>query len=358
MPDGRFFITSGPLPVAAALDIALGPQDASESGVVRSTSVDPENAAVRRVCAVEDHDLAGAVVYADSKTAVSLLGKKEFALCFATPTLADMISHQAGGVAAVEDPKLAFAKIARHLHTSIIEETPPKAGIASDAEINPSAVLAEDVVIGAKARIAADVVIGPGAVIGPGVEIGPGSKIGPRAVLSHCVLGSRVVIAPGAVIGEAGFGFHKQDGQLFRMPQLGIVTIDDEAEIGANTTIDRAALGETVIGAGAKIDNLVQIGHNVRIGRGAILASQVGIAGSTIIGDNVLIGGQAGLADHLTIGDGAMIAAGTGLMRDVLPGERVGGFPGRPIRAWLRDVARMEKEDAARYGDRARKKEK
>lgn len=185
-----------------------------------------------------------------------------------------------------------------------------------------------------------------------GVAVGPSCRIGAGAVLQNCLVGARVIIHPGVRVGQDGFGFAPGPGGHLKVPQLGRVLIEDDVEIGANTTIDRGTGPDTVIGAGTKIDNLVQIAHNVRLGRGCIVVSQVGISGSTEIGDFVMIGGQAGLTGHLHVGAGARIAAQSGVMRDIEPGTEVGGSPAKPVKAWLKEVATLERLTKAGKSDK------
>jgi UDP-3-O-[3-hydroxymyristoyl] glucosamine N-acyltransferase len=218
-------------------------------------------------------------------------------------------------------------------------------GISGSATIDPSARLEEGVVVEANAVIAAGAEIGTGSVIAAGAAIGPGTRIGRdchighAATVQHALLGNNVVVHPGARIGQDGFGYAPGPRGLLKIPQIGRVIIQDHVEIGANTTIDRGALDDTVIGEGTKIDNLVQIGHNVRIGRHCVLVAQVGVAGSATIGDGVMIGGAAGVNGHVTIGDGAQLAALSGVATDVPAGARWGGQPARPMRGFLRDAA-------------------
>jgi UDP-3-O-[3-hydroxymyristoyl] glucosamine N-acyltransferase len=193
-------------------------------------------------------------------------------------------------------------------------------------------------VIAESAEIGDRVSIGPGAAIGPGTIIGDDCAIGAGAVVTHAILGKRVALLAGAVIGEAGFGFVPGPDGPTRMPQLGRVIIGDDVEIGANSCVDRGALGDTVIGAGVKIDNLVQIGHNVVIGPMTVIAAQTGISGSVRIGAGVLMGGQVGVAQHLEIGDGAQLAAQSGVMRNVPPGEKWAGAPAKPAKVWFREI--------------------
>ncbi len=228
-------------------------------------------------------------------------------------------------------------------------EPPPVPGIAPGAVIDPSARLGEGTAVEANA------VIGPGVEIGKRCRIGANSviaaasqlgddvRVGANVSISHALIGSRVRLYPGARIGQDGFGFALDPQGYVKVPQLGRVIIGDDVEIGANTTIDRGAGPDTVIGAGTMIDNLVQIGHNVQIGRGCVLVSQSGISGSTRLGDYVMIGGQGGLIGHLVIGSGARIAAQAGVMRDVAPGETVVGAPAVPMKEFFRQVAALQR---------------
>jgi UDP-3-O-[3-hydroxymyristoyl] glucosamine N-acyltransferase len=184
------------------------------------------------------------------------------------------------------------------------------------------------------------------------VRIGRDCSIGAHAAITHALIGDRVIVHPGCAIGQDGFGFTRGPRGAQKVPQLGRVIIQDDVEIGANTTIDRGAIRDTVIGEGTKIDNLVQIAHNVSIGRHCLLAAQVGISGSTTVEDGVIMAGQVGVADHLTIGAGAMLGAQAGLMHNVPPGERWGGTPARLGKQWLREVATLER--LARQASKAR----
>ena len=232
----------------------------------------------------------------------------------------------------------------------------PTPGIAPSAVIDPSARLGEGCAVAAFAVIGARVEIGKRCSIGPHVAIGDGCvlgddvRVGANASLSHCIIGSRVLLYPGVRIGQDGFGFALDPKGYVKVPQLGRVIIGDDVEIGANSTVDRGAGPDTVIGSGTMIDNLVQIGHNVQLGRGCVLVAQAGISGSTRLGNHVMVGGQGGLTGHLTIGDGARIAAQAGVMRDVAPGESVVGAPAVPDREFFRQVAVLQRL-AAKKGE-------
>ncbi|NNU16692.1 UDP-3-O-(3-hydroxymyristoyl)glucosamine N-acyltransferase [Parvularcula sp. ZS-1/3] len=236
-----------------------------------------------------------------------------------------------------KSPKLAFSKIAAALFASRSEtaEEGDAPTIARTAKVHETAV------IGPGAEIGEGVIIGPNAVIGHGVILGEGTYVAAGASIAHAEIGKNCRILAGAVIGEAGFGYTAGETGPVAVPQLGAVRLADEVDIGAQTTVDRGALGDTVIGAMSKIDNLCQIAHNCRLGRGVLVASQTGISGSCIIGDFVMMGGQVGMADHLNIGDGAVIAAKSGLMKDVEPGGKVGGTPAKPMRQWMKETAAL-----------------
>ena len=214
------------------------------------------------------------------------------------------------------------------------EAISPNAKLGKDVTIAPGAV------IGAGAEIGDRVRIGANAVIGPGVAIGHDCEIGNNVSISHAYIGDRVTILPCAAIGQPGFGFASSPAGHVKIPQLGRVIIQDGVEIGAATTIDRGALGDTVIGEGTKIDNLVQIGHNAQVGRHVVLVSQSGIAGSSTVGDFVIIGGQVGIADHAVIGPGARVAARSAMVSGqvIEGGKDYGGVPAKPVREWLREM--------------------
>ncbi len=227
----------------------------------------------------------------------------------------------------------------------------PAPGVAEGAHVAADAVLAPSVCVGPGAVVAAGAVIGPDTVIGAGAVLGEGVAVGrdcwihPRVVVrERCVIGDRVHLQPGVVIGGDGFGYEfNERGEHEKVPQVGNVVIEDDVEIGANTTVDRARLGTTRIRRGAKIDNLVQIAHNVEIGEHAIVVAQAGIAGSTRLGDRVIMMAQSGAAGHLEIGAGSFLAARAGVFEDVEPGSRLWGFPARAERAWHRSASLVAK---------------
>jgi UDP-3-O-[3-hydroxymyristoyl] glucosamine N-acyltransferase len=219
----------------------------------------------------------------------------------------------------------------------------PSAFVHPLARIEPGVTVDPGAVIGPNAEIGAGTTVGAHAAIGPGVRIGRHCAIGAHVSVSHALIGDRVILHPGARIGQDGFGFARAGKKFVKMPQIGRVILQDDVEIGANTTIDRGALSDTIVGEGTKIDNLVQIAHGVVIGRGCAIAAQTGVAGSTEIGDYVQIGGQAAIAGHLRIGEAAGVAAKSGVMRDVAPGARVGGAPASPLRRFLRGAALLDR---------------
>ena len=243
------------------------------------------------------------------------------------------------------NPKLAFARAA-----ALLVPAPRVAAIG----VHPTAVLAPGV------RLGEDVSVGPYAVIDEGVEIGAGSQVGPFCCVGYgarvgpgCVLYPHVVLYPGVKLGQSvilhagviiggdGFGYVTGDGRHWKFPQIGHAEIGDQVEIGCNSCVDRAALEETVVGLGTKIDNLVQVGHNVQIGEGTLIAAQAGLAGSSVVGRQAVIGGQVGIADHVRIEDGAIIGAQAGIPtgKRIAAGEPVWGTPARPIRKYLQQLA-------------------
>ena len=222
-------------------------------------------------------------------------------------------------------------------------------GIASSASVHRSAQLAigatvdPGAVIGPRADIGAGTLIGANSVIGPDVRIGQNCAIGPGSSITNAIIGDRVIIHPGCHIGQDGFGFIMGATGHLKVPQLGIVAIEDDVEIGAGTAIDRGGIRNTVIGEGTKIDNLVQIAHNVVIGRHCVIAGQSGLSGSVTLEDFVVLGARVGIRQHITVGTGARLAARSSVMRDVPAGALWAGFPNaKPLRQFLREVVTLE----------------
>ena len=242
----------------------------------------------------------------------------------------------------VPDPAYAFACIAQRFFT---EPYRPR-GIAkevicgADVQIGPDPSIWPNVTLGDRVKIGARVTLYPGVFIGSDSMVGDDSLVYPNVVVREgCAIGSRVIIHSGTVIGSDGFGYVQHEGRHVKIPQLGGVIVEDDVELGANVAVDRATFGQTVVKRGTKVDNLVQIAHNVTLGEHTILVAQVGIAGSTSIGHHVMIGGQAGLADHIRVGDSVMIAARSGVNRNVESGEVVGGAPVMPYEVFLKSHA-------------------
>jgi UDP-3-O-[3-hydroxymyristoyl] glucosamine N-acyltransferase len=241
----------------------------------------------------------------------------------------------------VADPHEAWAKVALLFHPSprSVPGVHPSAVIDPSAVVDASAEIGPRAVVGAHAEIGAGCQIGAGAVIGRGVVMGADCRVGALASISHAILGARVYVYPGARIGQEGFGFAITKAGFLTVPQLGRVILQDDVEIGANSTVDRGASHDTVIGAGTRIDNLVQLGHNAQLGRNCLMAAQSGMSGSSTLGDFVQIGAQAGLTGHIAVGSNARIGAQAGVMSDVEPGSAIVGSPAMPIKEFFRNVA-------------------
>ena len=243
------------------------------------------------------------------------------------------------------NPYKAYAKIASEFYKSIsqIETISEKSTIHNTAKIGNNCIISSGVVIEENTEIGDNCQIYPNAVIGRGCILGKDTIIERGATVAFCLIGSGVLIHSGVRIGGDGFGFAPGSINHTKVPQLGRVIIGNDVEIGSNTTIDRGAGPDTIINDGVKIDNLVQIGHNVQIGKGCIIVSQAGIAGSTTIGDFTMIGGQAAVAGHLTIGSNVKIAGQSGVMRDVESGKSIFGTPAKPIKAYFREITTLER---------------
>jgi UDP-3-O-[3-hydroxymyristoyl] glucosamine N-acyltransferase len=297
---------------------------------------------VTRVAGIEDAGSGDVTFFANAKYAAALRSTGATAVI-----LADNAEPAPCAMLRTKHPYLAFARAvalfadgwrpATGVHRlALIEEG---ASVAPDASIGPFAVIGEGARIGARTIVHAHVTIGRGAQLGDDCLIHARASIRERVSLGH-----RVIVQDGAVIGSDGFGFARTaEGDHVKIPQVGDVVIEDDVEIGANTTIDRPAVGETRIAAGAKIDNLVQIAHGVTVGRRALLAAQVGVAGSTTIEDAVTLAGQVGVAGHLTIGQGTIATAQTGIPNSLDAGSFVSGYPAIPNREWLKASAVFRK---------------
>jgi UDP-3-O-[3-hydroxymyristoyl] glucosamine N-acyltransferase len=271
--------------------------------------------------------------------------------CLVSPRFeANVPAHVA--VLRAAQPFRAFVQVARELHRDALRPQSwfGYAGIAPSAVIDPGAHLEDGVivdplaVIGADVAIGAGTVIGAGAVIGAHVKIGRDCNVGAHTAIQCALIGNNVLIHPGCHIGQDGYGFvfFGPDGHL-KVPQTGRVLIQNDVEIGAGTTIDRGSLRDTVIGEGTKIDNQVQIGHNVTIGRHCLLAAQIGLAGSLTIGDNVALGAKVGINNHLKIGDGAQVTAMSAVKDDIPPNGRWGGHFAKPTKQWFREIVAVER---------------
>ena len=304
-----------------------------------------------RVARVASLRTAGpdALVFAEDENSLTAALQSSAAVVAVRSALAET----AGGLKPLlvtAQPRLAFARAAR-----LLRESEPDSGIHPTAVIDPSAKLADRVSIEACAVIGEGAVvgegswIGSGAVIGPGVVVGRDCRIYPRVVIySGTTLGDRVVVHAGAVLGADGFGYVRdaESGEYLQFPQQGTLLIEDDVEIGANTTIDRGALEETRISRGVKLDNLVHIGHNCSVGENVVIASQTGISGSTSIGANAILGGQVGIGDHASVGEGVILGGQAGILPHKKirgPGILFWGTPAKPLKAYLRELAALSR---------------
>ncbi|HEX3399293.1 MAG TPA: UDP-3-O-(3-hydroxymyristoyl)glucosamine N-acyltransferase [Acetobacteraceae bacterium] len=330
MGDARFFARCSPHALAAVATAAKGTAPAIDrmfSGVAPLQSAEPDQVSFldnRRYASALEHTSAGAViVHPDMLPRVP------------SATIAIITTAAYEG----------WARVAELFHPT----QPPCPGIHrsaivdDDARVHPSAEIGPYVVVEAGAEIGPRCRIGTFVSIGRSVTLGADCRIGAHASLSHSLLGSRVYIYPGARIGQEGFSFAATKSGFLSIPQLGRVIIEDDVEVGANSTIDRGSTQDTVIGAGSRLDNLVQIGHNVRLGRCCVIVAQVGIAGSTVLEDFVQVGGQAAMAGHLHIGEGAQIGAQAGVINDVAAGAILLGSPAQPRTEFLRQVATLKR---------------
>jgi len=328
MVDRRFFTNHGPF---TAQDLATATGASVRAG-------DDATRTLNDVAPLDRATASDASFFDNSKYIEQFLNSNAGA-CFVRSKFADR-APAGMTVLLTEDPYRCYALAAQKFYPGDVAS----GEIASTAVIHATATIGKNVTIGDGAVISANVTIGdgssigPNAVIYPGVMIGQNTRIGALTTLSHTMIGNRVLIHRGVQIGQDGFGFALSREGHVKVPQLGRVVIEDDVEIGSNTTIDRGTGPDTHIGEGTKIDNLVQIGHNVQIGKRAVIIAQCGISGSTRIGDGAVLAGQAGLAGHIKIGPGAKIAAKAGVMGDIPAGASYGGIPAVPVVDWHRQT--------------------
>jgi UDP-3-O-[3-hydroxymyristoyl] glucosamine N-acyltransferase len=298
-----------------------------------------------------DTAVASDISFIDNAKYLDAFAATRAGACFVGPRF-EAKAPQGGPVVLVTPhPYPAFVAVARALFPDALRPASlfGVTGRSKDARVHPSAHIEAGVtidpfaVIGPDAEIGAGTVIAAGAVIGPGVCIGRDCAVGANATVVHALIGDRVIIHAGARVGLDGFGYLPGPRGHQKIPQTRRVIIQDDVEIGANSTIDRGSTRDTVIGEGTKIDNLVQIGHNTSIGRHCVLVSQTGISGSVKVGDYVMMGGQVGVADHVTIGDGAMLGGRAGVTSSVPAGARYAGWPAEPSRKWLRGIGLLRR---------------
>lgn len=333
MADPRFFSNAGPYSLARIAETA-------EAEIVGTDDTD------RLFLDVMPIDQAGGehVSFLDNRKYTDQFRTSAAGACIVGP---DVVELAPVGMCLLvtAEPYHAYARVAALFYPNPAStgEIHPSAVVADDANIGDDVEIGPCAVIGNGAMIGRGCIIEAGAVIGNGVEIGENTRIGANTTITNACIGADTIIHGGVRIGQDGFGFAMGPGGHVKVPQLGRVMVGDNVEIGANTTIDRGTGPDTVIGNGTKIDNLVQIAHNVQIGQNCVIVSQVGISGSTELGDFVVVAGQVGLTGHLKIGSGSRIAAQSGVMRDVEAGQEVGGSPAKPVRAWLKEVAMIER---------------
>ncbi len=297
------------------------------------------------------------LAYVDNPRYAEALAATRALACLVSPRFKAKVPAHTLALVCV-DPYRAFARAMAALFPEAMapQSSFAASGIEPGAIVHPTARLEPGVrvdpgaVIGPGAEIGTGTIIGANSVIGPDVRIGRHGAVAPHVTVQHALIGNRVILHPGVRIGQDGFGYVMGRRGHTKVPQLGRVIIQDDVEIGANTTIDRGASRDTVIGEGSKIDNLVQIGHNVVIGRHCVIVSQVGISGSATLEDFVVIGGQVGIVGHVRIGRGAQIAASSKVASDVPAGARWGGAPAKPMRDWFREVTYLSRAAARAKG--------
>jgi UDP-3-O-[3-hydroxymyristoyl] glucosamine N-acyltransferase len=326
--NARFFRRSGPYSLAVVASTARGVADEVE--LLLENVAPLQTAGSNEVSFLDNRRYASAL---DQTSAGAVIVHPDMAARVPAGTVAIKTTEPYAGWARVAALFYPVPPVSPGIHPSAIVAD----GVDPSAEVGPLSVIEAGAEIGPGCRI------GPCAVIGSGVIVGRDCRIGAHSSLSHALLGARVYVYPGARIGQEGFGFAPTKDGFLSVPQLGRVILEDDVEVGANTTIDRGSSRDTVIGAGSRLDNLVQIGHNVILGRCCVIVAQAGISGSTVLEDFVRVGGQAAMAGHLRIGQGAEIGAQAGIISDIVPGAKVLGSPAQPKRDFFRQIATLKK---------------
>lgn len=333
MADPRFYTVAGPFNLEHLADIAVVEKCVSVGMSQKFTDVAALSEATR------EH-----VSFIDNRHYLLDFTNTDAGVVVVPPDLLDR-APKGASLLVSKRPYNAYAKIAWAFYPSLLMPPDRKTShsIASTAKLGNNIYLDVGVVIKDGAEIGENTIIGANTVIEQGVKVGENSWIGSNVTLAYCLIGDRAIIHAGSRIGQDGYGFAPAKPLSEKVPQLGRVIIENDVEIGSNTCIDRGASVDTKIGEGSKLDNLVQVAHNVKIGKGCLLAAQVGVAGSTRIGDHVLIGGQAGISGHLTVGNDAKIAGQAGVSKNVGAGETVAGFPAMNARRFWENMATLKK---------------
>jgi UDP-3-O-[3-hydroxymyristoyl] glucosamine N-acyltransferase len=349
MSEPVFFRSRGPLALAAIGELTGAVVPGDKSGTVVSGAMPLDIASPDHVTFYENQKYAGQLAVSDAGA------------CFVSEKLAaEVPAHIVRLI--TPKPYVAFVKTARALFADDLRPlsivgtrgVDPEASVHEDARLEDGVIVDPGAVIGPDAEIGAGTIICANVVVGPDVRIGRDCSIGPGASITHALIGDRVIIHAGVRIGQDGFGYIPGVDHL-KVPQLGRVIVQNDVEIGAGTTVDRGGGRDTVIGEGTKIDNLVQIAHNVAIGRNCLIAGHAGISGSVTIGEYVRLGGKVGISDHVHIGNRAQIIASSGVMHDVPDGQTWGGAPAKPQREYFRELLWLRRESGKSAKDDKRK---